>query len=454
VRRGAAILLAVAACTSPGKVSSLSAPDASVGDSSFFRPGDAAAIAPASDGGPTCAEQAYMAAPVPADLLLLVDNSSSMRWPSPVRHRYRMVNDALSAFIRDPRSAGLGLGIQFFPRPGPLCDGDADCHGSSRSCVRPGICGQSSSPGFSPSTCGGGATCGTGDSCTRYGHCAVSSAECTNLGQRCPGADPSDICSDPPGICQGNDAGEADCSADIYRDPYVPIAELPAAGAGLLRALFAPLPAGATPMGPAVDGALAYLTARQAMNPGHRLALIIATDGIPEGCAGDAAFWVARKLAQVSARTPSLQTFVIGAVEPGDGTGPAALAQLAQGGGTGKPFLVEVGAHLSQDFLSALERVRGALPCELDVAASTSGPVDLGKVNVHFSGRQGEQDVLYVGSAARCDPIRGGWYYDADPATGATPARIIACPTTCALFRDGTAGRVELRYGCKTRVIE
>jgi hypothetical protein len=417
-------------------------------------PGDGPPGEGGGEGVPTCAEQAYMAAPVPADLLLLVDTSSSMRWPSPARHRYRMVNDALAAFISDPRSSGLGLGMQLFPRPGPLCERDADCARSTGgSCAKPGICGQSASPGFAPQPCGSPAGCAAGDTCTRYGHCAVTRAECTNLGQRCPGNDPGDVCTDAAGTCQ-SPTDTADCGPDTYRDPYVAIAELPAAGPGLLRALFAVMPAGATPMGPAVEGALAHLTARQAANPKHRQVLVIATDGIPEGCAGDAAFWVARKLAQAAARTPPLQTFVIGAVQTGDTEGPAALAELARGGGTGKPFVVDAGSNLTQDFLGALQNVRGALPCEFDIAASKAGPLDFGKVNVHFTGAKGEQDVPYVQSAARCDPARGGWYYDVDPAAGAMPARLIACPDTCALFRDDAAGRVELRYGCKTRVIE
>ena len=79
--------------------------------------------------------------------------------------------------------------------------------------------------------------------------------------------------------------------------------------------------------------------------------------------------------------------------------------------------------------------------------------IDFGKVNLHFKGSGGEEDVLYVGQADKCDPMRGGWYYDVDPATTA-PTKVVVCDATCRQFKADPNARVELGFGCKTRVIE
>jgi hypothetical protein len=76
------------------------------------------------------------------------------------------------------------------------------------------------------------------------------------------------------------------------------------------------------------------------------------------------------------------------------------------------------------------------------------------KVNLHVSAQGGERDVPYVGGADRCDPTRGGWYYDVDPATGGKPTRVIACEATCRGFKTEAASQVSLTFGCATAVIK
>lgn len=93
----------------------------------------------------------------------------------------------------------------------------------------------------------------------------------------------------------------------------------------------------------------------------------------------------------------------------------------------------------------------------LSLAACHAGAVTRAsndrRVNVHFTGAAGAEDVPYVGTAARCDAARGGWYYDVDPAT-ATPTRVLMCPRTCARFAADPGGQVQVGYGCKTQLIE
>jgi hypothetical protein len=49
--------------------------------------------------------------------------------------------------------------------------------------------------------------------------------------------------------------------------------------------------------------------------------------------------------------------------------------------------------------------------------------------------------------------MRGGWYYDVDPAMG-RPTRILTCPATCARLQAEPSATVEIRYGCATRTID
>ena len=51
---------------------------------------------------------------------------------------------------------------------------------------------------------------------------------------------------------------------------------------------------------------------------------------------------------------------------------------------------------------------------------------------------------------ASCSTTQGGWYYDVDPSTGATPQTISICDTTCAQMKADPTGRVDILLGCKT----
>ena len=109
---------------------------------------------------------------------------------------------------------------------------------------------------------------------------------------------------------------------------------------------------------------------------------------------------------------------------------------------------------MTQRFLDTLNQIRGAaLPCAFTIPPRT-GAVDYGKVNVRASGsRWAAQDLLYVERADRCDAAAGGWYYDVDPPTG-TPTRVIICPASCTRFKADAATRLDLLFGCATRVIQ
>jgi hypothetical protein len=172
----------------------------------------------------------------------------------------------------------------------------------------------------------------------------------------------------------------------------------------------------------------------------RQAAVVLVTDGVPSGCFTG---WVRAPditagLTEQQRLQPAIRTFVIGLFSDRaeDQGGEAALMEFARAGGTGAPFFVRPPADVSGRFVEALNQIRAAtLPCEYVIPAAKADTLDFHKVNLHHKGPSREEDVPYVGQADRCDPMRGGWYYDVDPALG-RPTRVIACPATCAEFKS------------------
>jgi hypothetical protein len=208
-------------------------------------------------------------------------------------------------------------------------------------------------------------------------------------------------------------------------------------------------------MGPAVAGALAQARAHHAANPTHRVALVLATDGLPGPCEPDDPAGFATLVASGMMETPPISTYAIGVFGLGETVeGRALLRSVATAGGTGMPFLLNGDPNLARTFLDALEQIRqAALPCEFVIPRPVA-PIDFGKVNVRLQEAAGTgEDIPFVSAADRCDPMMGGWYYDVDPAMAA-PTRVLTCPATCDRLKAGPGANVSLVFGCKTRVIQ
>jgi hypothetical protein len=189
-------------------------------------------------------------------------------------------------------------------------------------------------------------------------------------------------------------------------------------------------------------------------NPGHRVALVLATDG-PGGLCGDRDAAAVSALVAAEARgAPPISTYVIGAFTGiGLEDGIPFVESVAAAGGTGKPFVLNTDPDLARNFLAALQEIRDvSLPCEF-VIPRPNGPIDFGRVNVRLQDAAGAADIPYVSAADRCDPMRGGWHYDVDPSK-ATPTRVLTCPATCDRLEAGGNAKVSLVFGCKTIVID
>ena len=238
-----------------------------------------------------------------------------------------------------------------------------------------------------------------------------------------------------------------------YADPVVPVVPLPAGAEPFSTRLMYTVPAGQTPIGPAVRGGLTHLRSRLAAGAVRRPALVLVTDGYPIGCPESLAT-IAQLVAGGLQGSPPISTFVIGVFASGGQSNPQAMFNpLAVAGGTGQAIILEPNADSSTRFLAVLESIREAvLPCEFNIPMPQGGPLDYGRVNLRWKSPTAMEDVLYVQRAERCDPMRGGWYYDVPPDQGA-PTRVLVCPATCQRFKSDKMASVDLTFGCQTRTI-
>jgi hypothetical protein len=92
------------------------------------------------------------------------------------------------------------------------------------------------------------------------------------------------------------------------------------------------------------------------------------------------------------------------------------------------------------------------LACSIDIPPPPSGvmTIDPTKVNVSVKTPSAETILLGVDDATKCDPVKGGWYYDAP----ANPKTINLCKASCdaANTQVGVdkSGELVVTFGCNT----
>jgi hypothetical protein len=408
-----------------------------------------------------CASETKKATPLPLDLYIMFDSSGSMAsLIAANKSKYTAAVDAMNAFLSDPASDGIGVGLQFFPlnQAGvpATCTDKSQCPGSTGPCTS-GYCGSNAGGPKQQAElkfCTVETDCPQGPyTCVTSGHCSIA----TNV--FCPppfgvyscGNDPNGF---PRGTCVASNGGWCangdSCVAADYSKPAVAIGALPGSKAALANALATKKPQGGTPTSAALQGAIDTAVAYAKANPTHTVAVVFATDGNPEQCDTNITN-ISNIAGGAFTGTPSVRTFVVGvfasaaektALQPN-------LDAIAAKGGTNKAYLTNAAA--TTEFQKALASIRGnALPCDYDVPKPTSGLPDFEKVNVQHTTTDGAKTVFgYTASATSCDPTNGGWYYDKAPAPGADPTKIVLCPATCNRVRN-EGGQVDVVLGCKT----
>jgi hypothetical protein len=396
--------------------------------------------------------------------MLMQDTSGSMwEYTSGTTSKWDAVKSALTTFMGDPQSAGISLGIQFFPLFGAApnsCAATADCGAAGGICYL-GTCSKNGAPCAVNGDCTGGGAMNTCILPNMRCHdereivCVSGSITCSNLGY---GA-----CDRPlvRGACVNVLTGAApmSCTSTDYATPASAIAPLPGAAAGISAQLAVHIPLGLTPTYYALQGAIQAAQTYAAAHASEVVAVVLSTDGIPntKGSCDDNVSDIEAVAAAGLAATPSIKTFVIGVLSSADDTVAATstLNGIAAAGGTTAATILGASATTELDFLSALAKIRGAsVPCELALPVPEAGMMpDYHKVNVVYTASSTMKDTVfgYVGSMASCDPTKGGWYYDADPDKGGTPTKVILCPASCALAQGDPLGKIAVVQGCATQ---
>jgi hypothetical protein len=302
--------------------------------------------------------------------------------------KWTSVTSAMKTFVQQPDAAGIGVGIQYF-----------------------GL----APTGSCPATCKTDADCGACGPCVPFF-----------------------------GICSGGLGGDS-CNAADYAKPEVEIAPLPGVAQAIIASIDKHSPSTGTPTHPALDGAIQHAKAWASAHPTHAVITVLATDGQPSGCN--------EKMADINALaaagangTPKVLTFVIGV-----GSSLTALNGIAKAGGTDQAFLVDTGQNVDQQFLDAMNAIRGAaLGCTYLIPAPKPGEVvDFNKVNVIYTPGDGApaQTIGKVNGEASCPPNGDGWYYNDEQ----NPSTILLCASTCAKVAADSKGQVDVAVGCMTQ---
>ena len=112
-----------------------------------------------------------------------------------------------------------------------------------------------------------------------------------------------------------------------------------------------------TPTSAALGGAAKWARAYQLAHVDEATAIVLVTDGEPEGC--DTNIGNIAAIAADAYATNGVRTFVIGL----SGSNETALNQLAAAGATKQAVFVADGATVTQDLLASLNAIRhGAMP--------------------------------------------------------------------------------------------
>jgi hypothetical protein len=409
--------------------------------------------------GQTCARSTAQAQQASLDVLVLLDNSGSMTGKAGTRSKWQVAQESLVSFVTDRRSGGLGLGLQFFPSvtDQEVCQVSADC--PSGICTDNEICVGTNHPVLEGITClpaDYASRCLFGGTCQTAGLCTVSKQLCQAVDQPCPSGLPGDLCKAAVRVCEA--AEDTRCEAAVYENPAVPIATLPGNEVVLVGRIKGRATAGGTPTSVALQGSYRYLRRHLAANPGRRAALVLVTDGIPTSCQPTAATGIADEIRRERMQAPGIVTYAIGVFSSEEANaGRATMQMFATAGGTGMPFVLTPAADLGARLNDALAQIRGqaVVPCEFVIPPAMGGAIDFGKVNLSFSAGPAEETIPYVRRAAACDPVRGGWHYDVEPGAGqAAPSRVVLCPASCTRFQSTADARVNVVFGCETKVID
>jgi hypothetical protein len=209
------------------------------------------------------------------------------------------------------------------------------------------------------------------------------------------------------------------------------------------------MPNGRTPTRMAMLGAVQYATTFQIANPMRKVAIVLATDGIPNDCQSTVPA-VAAVAATAFGGMPSIPTYVLG-VGPETGN----LDQIAMSGGTKMAYMVTNSGAAA--LLAAMNAIRTQVTTTSTTTTTTgtkiacSQPIDLSQRDVDWAKAIMTREVNGmttvvppVADLAACAGAEG-WYYD-DPKN---PTQLVFCPATCdALSPEAGLSKIAVDIPC------
>jgi uncharacterized protein YegL len=232
-----------------------------------------------------------------------------------------------------------------------------------------------------------------------------------------------------------------DCVTEHYKTLDVPIDLLPSHAFALTNALPADAKGTGTPTYGAIKGALMAATAHQDAHPTHKVILVLATDGDPNGCADDSIELVA-DLAKSARNYNGVLTYVIGVA----GSTVSNLNKVAAAGGTTAAY--DVTSDISQFSAKMAEIRKVALACDFELPPPPMGQqLDPYKVNFSYTPKGTGKPALLprANDFADCNG-QPGWYFDSNTA----PTKIILCPASCTTVQNDNSAKVDVLFGCKS----
>ncbi|MGH7281103.1 MAG: vWA domain-containing protein, partial [Polyangiaceae bacterium] len=242
----------------------------------------------------------------------------------------------------------------------------------------------------------------------------------------------------------GQGSGSAFCSAGTYTSNVkVPDTSLPDTTA-LAGGFSGVSPNGSTPTQAATDGAIAQAQALASAHPDHKVAVVMLTDGLPQGCSDDSDINPAATDAHAAfVGTPSIPTYVIGV-----GDLKTNLDTLASQGGTTSAYILTDTntAMTNTQLIDALTSIRGkTASCDFSLPSPPDGKkLDINAVNVQFTPSGGAtQTLTYSKDCSSGD----GWHYD----NASAPTQIVLCDNTCNEVKSQATGKVDIAFGCATQ---
>ena len=409
-------------------------------DAATSPPDSAAGEPPAIAAGPTCDPSPQAVAPLPVDLLIVLDASSPILVPT----LWQDLRTAIVAFSAAPDDPDRRLGLLLHPASVP-CSGDADCGTPlvAGACQAGGLCladqmagPATSCPVLRAQPCLPPATC------RLRGTCSQSQLPCLQ-GLPCPGGQPGETCVARSFCAITNPAGCSGARGGLD----VPVAPSARASVAIDTLMQVRTAAGAADLPSALETGYAALRLLGQANPARRAAVVVlvSTTGLgrasclPAGEAG--AITMART---AFASTPSITTHVVALQRSILVNAASALADA----GGGESLEIPRSDAVATDLVPALTRItRAARACELPLAPALREVATASALSLWLQADGQRQTLTALTTADQC-AAAGDEGWTLRPAQGGAPPLAVLCAASCARFRKDAASRIELGRNC------